>query len=134
MFYSTASGCSRKGTSGGLPLAGGLQDILTRRKGGLAVVWLAATLGPRSSLKRLTKKDVVACDIVKACEKITVPDEPMALRYSKLPVSCPLDPVALRRADQRRCRLSACLMVGVARIHGQQVSSKCSRAAMCAPS
>lgn len=33
---------------------------------GLSVIWLAATLGPRSQTKKLSRKDYIGVDIVKS--------------------------------------------------------------------
>ncbi|KAK4055377.1 R8 protein [Microbotryomycetes sp. JL221] len=70
-------------------------DILTRRRGhGFGIFWLAATLGQtttttgtsttgvRTSLKRLTRKEILGCKIVQACERLIQPEEPLALRLS----------------------------------------------------
>ncbi|KAI5477485.1 meiotic recombination protein REC8 [Pseudohyphozyma bogoriensis] len=59
-------------------------EILTRRKNGFGIYWLAATLGSKggSSFKKLTRKEVLGCDIAGACEKLIAPDEPLALRLS----------------------------------------------------
>ncbi|CDR98632.1 hypothetical protein, partial [Sporisorium scitamineum] len=57
-------------------------DILSRRRTGLGLVWLAATLGDRSIVRRLTRKEVLAVDINKACEYVRRPSEPLALRLS----------------------------------------------------
>jgi N terminus of Rad21 / Rec8 like protein len=54
---------------------------------------LAATLGSKSTLKRLTKKSVMSADISHLCDLIAEPAEPLALR------------------------LSSNLMVGVARVY-----------------
>ncbi|TPX61385.1 hypothetical protein SpCBS45565_g07292 [Spizellomyces sp. 'palustris'] len=73
------------------------QDILTsKRRSGLAVVWLAATLGPKHSFKKLSKREVNGVNLVKACDFLTDPPEPMALR------------------------LTSNLMVGVTRVYSQQ--------------
>ncbi|RUS18960.1 Rec8 like protein-domain-containing protein [Endogone sp. FLAS-F59071] len=72
------------------------KEILTRRNGGFGVIWLAATLGSKSNLKKLSRKEVIGVDIAKACEYITRPPEHLALR------------------------LSSNLMVGVARVYNQQ--------------
>lgn len=46
-------------------------------------IWrLAATLGARSSFKRLPKRDVMSADIIQLCGLITEPAEPLALRLS----------------------------------------------------
>ncbi|KAJ3089704.1 hypothetical protein HK102_005718 [Quaeritorhiza haematococci] len=73
------------------------KDLLTNQKtSGLAIVWLAATLGSRSTYKKLSKKEVNGVNIMKACEFLTTPPEPMALR------------------------LTSNLLVGVARLLGAQ--------------
>ena len=43
---------------------------------------LAATLGARSSFKKLPKRDVMGADIIQLCGLITEPAEPLALRLS----------------------------------------------------
>ncbi|KAL7746651.1 R8 protein [Sorochytrium milnesiophthora] len=74
------------------------KDILVRRHGGLGVIWLAATLGSRSGLKKLSKREVAAVDVSAACDFVARPSEPLALR------------------------LSSNLMMGIARIHQHQYS------------
>ncbi|KAI0003690.1 Rec8 like protein-domain-containing protein [Russula compacta] len=68
-------------------------ELLSRRDSGFGLLWLAATLGARSSFKRLPKRDVMSADITQLCGLITEPAEPLALR------------------------LSSNLMVGVARVY-----------------
>ena len=49
----------------------------------LNAIWrLAATLGARSSFKKLPKRDVMGADIIQLCGLITEPAEPLALRLS----------------------------------------------------
>ncbi|KAI9099511.1 Rec8 like protein-domain-containing protein [Phlyctochytrium arcticum] len=73
------------------------KDILAnKRRSGMAVVWLAATLGPRHSFRKLSKKEVNGVDVAETCAVLQDPPEPMALR------------------------LSSNLMVGVTRILAQQ--------------
>ncbi|CAG8695998.1 24008_t:CDS:10 [Cetraspora pellucida] len=72
------------------------KEILTRKKGGLGIIWLAATLGSRSSLKKLSKKEVNSVNLIKACEYVTSPPEPLALR------------------------LTSNLMIGITRVYDQQ--------------
>lgn len=43
---------------------------------------LAATLGARSSFKKLPKRDVMGADIAQLCGLIAEPVEPLALRLS----------------------------------------------------
>ncbi|KAF9208555.1 hypothetical protein BGZ49_008422 [Haplosporangium sp. Z 27] len=58
---------------------------------------LAATMGSnRSGINKLSKKEVIGVDIVKTCKDISQPPEPFALRFSSN------------------------LMMGVARVYGQQ--------------
>ncbi|GAA6047254.1 hypothetical protein JCM3770_001850 [Rhodotorula araucariae] len=79
-------------------------EILTSRKGGFGVFWLAATVGARgsASVRKLSKKELLSCNIVRAwCvrpppEKVIQPDEPLALR------------------------LSSNLMFGITRVYSQQ--------------
>ncbi|GAB7344878.1 hypothetical protein MBLNU457_3319t1 [Dothideomycetes sp. NU457] len=55
-------------------------DILTSRKYGVATVWLVATLGSKSTLKKVGRKDILNVDVPKACETVTDPEVPLALR------------------------------------------------------
>ncbi|KAI8591597.1 Rec8 like protein-domain-containing protein [Geranomyces variabilis] len=85
------------------------KDILTsKRRDGFAVIWLAATLGAKHSFKKasnadlppihLSKREVNQVNVVNACEELTSPKEPMALR------------------------LTSSLMVGVTRVYSEQYS------------
>lgn len=58
------------------------QTILTSKKDGMGVVWLAATLGAKHSLKKIHKKDFLSVDVRKTCHYIAAPTEPLALRTS----------------------------------------------------
>ncbi|TGO34580.1 hypothetical protein BHYA_0191g00160 [Botrytis hyacinthi] len=71
-------------------------EILTSRKHGIATVWLVATLGSKSSTKKITRKAILDVDVKKACNTILEPDAPMALR------------------------LQSNLLYGVSRVYGQQ--------------
>ena len=71
--------------------------VLTSRKHGIATVWLVATLGSKSSTKKITRKAILDVDVKKACNTILEPDAPMALR------------------------LQSNLLYGVSRVYGQQV-------------
>ena len=64
--------CARADTSSHL--------VLTSRKYGVATVWLVATLGSKSTLKRVSRKAILDVDVQKACETIVEPEAPMALR------------------------------------------------------
>ncbi|KAF2404318.1 hypothetical protein EJ06DRAFT_578973 [Trichodelitschia bisporula] len=64
-------------------------EVLTSRK-------LVATLGQKSTLKKVTRKAILEVDVPKACETISKPEAPMALR------------------------LQSNLLYGVARVHAQQ--------------
>ncbi|RIA99009.1 Rec8 like protein [Glomus cerebriforme] len=72
------------------------KEILTHKKGEFGIIWLAATLGSRSSLRKLSKKEVNSVNLVKACDYVTTPPEPLALR------------------------LISNLMIGITRIYNQQ--------------
>ncbi|KAK4550788.1 hypothetical protein LTR36_000368 [Oleoguttula mirabilis] len=71
-------------------------EVLTSRKYGVATVWLVATLGSKSTLKRVSRKAILDVDVQKACETIVTPEAPMALR------------------------LQSNLLYGVARVYSQQ--------------
>ncbi|KAJ3863071.1 Rec8 like protein-domain-containing protein [Lentinula novae-zelandiae] len=70
-------------------------ELLARRDSGFGLLWylLAATLGSKSTFKKLPKRSVLTADISQLCELIAQPEEPLALR------------------------LSSNLMVGVARVY-----------------
>ncbi|PWN27320.1 hypothetical protein BDZ90DRAFT_279681 [Jaminaea rosea] len=58
------------------------QQMLAKRTG-LGIVWLAATLGNRSTaLKKITRRELDGINISKACDSVASPSEPMALRLS----------------------------------------------------
>ncbi|KAI8995657.1 Rec8 like protein-domain-containing protein [Trametes punicea] len=57
-------------------------DLLERRDSGYGLIWLAATLGPKSSFKKLPKRSVLMADISQLCGLIVEPAEPLALRLS----------------------------------------------------
>jgi hypothetical protein len=44
------------------------------------ILRLVATLGQKSSLKKVSRKAILDVDVPKACESILMPDAPMALR------------------------------------------------------
>ena len=49
----------------------------------ILIIRLAATLGSKSSLKRLQKRDILSVDVPEACTFLSnPPDEPLALRLS----------------------------------------------------
>ncbi|ORY18856.1 Rec8 like protein-domain-containing protein [Clohesyomyces aquaticus] len=55
-------------------------DVLTSRKYGVATVWLVATLGAKSNLRKINRKAILDVDVPKACQTIIDPAAPMALR------------------------------------------------------
>ncbi|KAF1348657.1 Rad21/Rec8-like protein [Delphinella strobiligena] len=55
-------------------------EVLTSRQYGVATIWLVATLGARSTLKKVNKKAILEVNVPKACETIISPGAPMALR------------------------------------------------------
>ncbi|KAK6432449.1 R8 protein [Oleoguttula sp. CCFEE 5521] len=55
-------------------------EVLTSRKYGVATVWLVATLGSKSGLKRVSRKAILDVDVGKTCDTIITPEAPMALR------------------------------------------------------
>ncbi|KAI4727570.1 hypothetical protein E4T49_04632 [Aureobasidium sp. EXF-10728] len=71
-------------------------EVLTSRKHGVATVWLVATLGSKSTLKKVDRKEICAVNIPKACQTIVSPEAPMALR------------------------LQSNLLYGVTRVYGEQ--------------
>ncbi|TFY62916.1 hypothetical protein EVJ58_g3564 [Rhodofomes roseus] len=57
-------------------------ELLERRESGFGLLWLAATLGAKSSFKKLPKRSVLTADIAQLCDLIAEPPEPLALRLS----------------------------------------------------
>ncbi|KAI1343361.1 Rec8 like protein-domain-containing protein [Xylariaceae sp. FL0016] len=55
-------------------------EILTSQQYGISTVWFVATIGNRSSTKKVTRKAIQEVDIEKACGKILEPGAPIALR------------------------------------------------------
>ncbi|KAL5495434.1 REC8 [Sanghuangporus weigelae] len=68
-------------------------ELLSKRDSGFGLLWLAATLGSKSSFKKLPRRSIQTADIPQLCDLIRHPSEPLALR------------------------LSSNLMVGVARVY-----------------
>ncbi|GAA6001740.1 hypothetical protein JCM10207_002291 [Rhodosporidiobolus poonsookiae] len=100
-------------------------EILTSRKTGLAVFWLAATVGSKggTSFKKLTRSEVLKSNVVKAwcvcapspllrCSKQGELTLPSSLLVDSEKVITPEEPLALR--------LSSNLMMGIARVFQQQ--------------
>ncbi|KAI8962649.1 Rec8 like protein-domain-containing protein [Daldinia sp. FL1419] len=73
-------------------------EILTNRQYGVATIWLVATVGNRSSTRKVTRKAIQEVDVQKACGKIIEPGAPVALR------------------------LQGHLLYGVSRVYNQQCS------------
>ncbi|KAI0105640.1 Rec8 like protein-domain-containing protein [Nemania sp. FL0031] len=71
-------------------------EILTSRQYGVATVWLVATIGSRSSTRKVTRKAIQEVDVQRACGKILEPGAPIALR------------------------LQGNLLYGISRVHNQQ--------------
>ncbi|CAA7265812.1 unnamed protein product [Cyclocybe aegerita] len=59
-----------------------LSAIYKNLMNGFGLLWLAATLGARSSFKKLPKRSVLTADITQLCDLISEPAEPLALRLS----------------------------------------------------
>ncbi|TFK41172.1 Rec8 like protein-domain-containing protein [Crucibulum laeve] len=57
-------------------------DLLAKRDSGFGLLWLAATLGAKSTFTKLPKRSVLTADITKLCDLIAEPAEPLALRLS----------------------------------------------------
>ncbi|KAJ5973254.1 hypothetical protein N7481_010464 [Penicillium waksmanii] len=55
-------------------------EILTSPEHGVATVWLAATLGPKSTTRKINRKAIFDVNVPGACRVITNPEVPMALR------------------------------------------------------
>ncbi|KAJ1975539.1 R8 protein [Dimargaris verticillata] len=73
-------------------------NLIATEKHGLAMIWLAATVGPKSRIKHLSKRDVEHINLAQTCHYLQTTSQPLALR------------------------LLSNLMVGVSRIYQQQVS------------
>ncbi|KAJ7492632.1 Rec8 like protein-domain-containing protein [Mycena latifolia] len=57
-------------------------ELLAKRDSGFGLLWLAATLGSKSTFKKLPKRSVLTADISQLCDLIATPAEPLALRLS----------------------------------------------------
>ncbi|KAJ7071043.1 Rec8 like protein-domain-containing protein [Mycena amicta] len=57
-------------------------ELLAKRDSGFGLLWLAATLGSKSTFKKLPKRSVLSADISQLCDLIADPEEPLALRLS----------------------------------------------------
>ncbi|KAJ7900331.1 Rec8 like protein-domain-containing protein [Mycena olivaceomarginata] len=57
-------------------------ELLAKRDSGFGLLWLAATLGSKSTFKKLPKRSVLTADISQLCGLIATPAEPLALRLS----------------------------------------------------
>ncbi|KAF1808775.1 hypothetical protein P152DRAFT_517272 [Eremomyces bilateralis CBS 781.70] len=57
-----------------------IHEVLTDRKHGVATVWLLATLGSKSGVRKLNRRNIQEVNVPKACETIINPAAPMALR------------------------------------------------------
>ncbi|KAF8311037.1 Rec8 like protein-domain-containing protein [Cantharellus anzutake] len=57
-------------------------ELLSQRDSGFGLLWLAATLGSRSTFKKLPRRSILNADISSLCSLIEEPDEPLALRLS----------------------------------------------------
>ncbi|KAL8949608.1 MAG: hypothetical protein Q9222_004293 [Ikaeria aurantiellina] len=54
--------------------------VLTSRENGVATVWLVATLGSKSNLRKVNRKAILEVNVPKTCGVIINPEAPMALR------------------------------------------------------
>ncbi|KAJ7125591.1 Rec8 like protein-domain-containing protein [Mycena crocata] len=57
-------------------------ELLAKRDSGFGLLWLAATLGSKSTFKKLPKRSILTADISQLCDLIATPSEPLALRLS----------------------------------------------------
>ncbi|KAJ7487587.1 hypothetical protein B0H11DRAFT_2408492 [Mycena galericulata] len=59
-------------------------ELLAKRDSGFGLLWLAATLGSKSTFKKLPKRSVLTADISQLCNLIATPLEPLALRQIRV--------------------------------------------------
>ncbi|KAJ7786295.1 Rec8 like protein-domain-containing protein [Mycena metata] len=85
-------------------------ELLAKRDSGFGLLWLAATLGAKSTFKKLPRRSVLTADISELCDLIATPAEPLALRQG-LPL---LPQYAFNVLN---FRLSSNLLIGVARVY-----------------
>lgn len=74
---------------------------------------LVATLGPKSALKKVNRKQILNVNVAKACQTIIIPEAPMALRLTSNLLS------VTRFPDHARAKLTSC-SYGVSRVYQQQ--------------
>ncbi|KAF7515626.1 hypothetical protein G7054_g14488 [Neopestalotiopsis clavispora] len=55
-------------------------EILASHQYGVATIWIVATMGNKSTTKRVSKRAIEDVDLARACEKIIEPGAPIALR------------------------------------------------------
>lgn len=53
---------------------------------GLGIYWLAATVGSSSAFKKLSKKEIMDCNIPRAVDKLIHPEEPLVSHPSVSPL------------------------------------------------
>ncbi|KAG5647975.1 hypothetical protein DXG03_007009 [Asterophora parasitica] len=89
LHFVTNSGALKDGESGEreekFSLVGSRDDLFARLVGLGGSEWilgLAATLGSKSTFKKLPKRSILTADIVQLCDLIAQPSEPLALRLS----------------------------------------------------
>lgn len=63
-----------------------LSDCFSSSLPGLGIYWLAATVGSSSAFKKLSKKEIMDCNIPKAVDKLIHPEEPLVSLHS--PLTC----------------------------------------------
>ncbi|TIC27206.1 hypothetical protein E3Q11_02640 [Wallemia mellicola] len=71
--------------SSGTSLISSSTELLTSRRNGYGLAWIAATLSTRTNLtsfKKLSKKDILNFSIPSFCQTLQNPPEPLALRLS----------------------------------------------------
>ncbi|KAG8713540.1 isopentenyl-diphosphate delta-isomerase idi1 [Ceratobasidium sp. 423] len=56
-------------------------ELLAKRDSGIGLLWMAATLG-KTSIGKLNRRNVLSANIIKLCELVAEPAEPLALRLS----------------------------------------------------
>ncbi|KAL8939200.1 MAG: hypothetical protein Q9216_003494 [Gyalolechia sp. 2 TL-2023] len=57
-----------------------VRQLLALPRDGVATVWLVATLGSKSNLRKVNRKAILEVNVPKTCEVIINPEAPMALR------------------------------------------------------
>lgn len=79
----------------------------------MAIFWLAATLGKDSTFKKLSKREILKCNVSKACRDLIEPVEPLVGVSQHIEGALRQEELMARLPAIQALRLSSNLMVGI---------------------